>query len=142
MIGREAIAAALFAKLQNAAKFVTVSRRLKHWVDVAAADQPALFVTQRDEDIKTTPGLNPVSLIMADVYVYANTAGDKLLSPSTILNPLMDAIVTSLAPEVMSNKQTLGGLVQHCWIEGKVQTDEGVLGDQGVLIIPIVMKAA
>lgn len=139
-MNREAIYQALFVKLQAPASFKTASRRLKHWSDVAPADQPALFLTQRTETATATPGLNPVWLLNVDVYIYAHTNGDSAIAPSSILNPLIDAIVTALPFEVVSNKQTLGGLVQHCWIEGQVQTDEGSLGDQGVVIIPIVLK--
>jgi hypothetical protein len=31
----------------------------------------------------------------------------------------------------------LGGLVQHCWIAGRITTDEGVLGGQSVAIVPV-----
>lgn len=143
MISREPILAALFAKLQAVSTFAIASRRLQAWADVSPADQPALFLILRKEMVTTQPpGTDPVSLLYCDVYLYANTGGDKTIAPSTILNPLVDAIAAALVPDnVMTNKQTLGGLVQHCWIEGEIATDEGVLGDQGVVIIPIVIKA-
>ncbi|HXP74621.1 MAG TPA: hypothetical protein VN823_10790 [Stellaceae bacterium] len=53
------------------------------------------------------------------------------------MNPLLDAIETALAPDLVTNVQSLGGLVAHCWIAGKVETDEGVLGGQAVAIVPI-----
>ena len=147
---REAIWSALFAKLQTVSGIVTFSRRLKLWSDVAIADQPALFLTERYEDVNVAPhmavnrpGLNSLSVITADCYLYANTDTDPSIAPSTILNPLVDAVFAALAPDnVVSNKQTLGGLVSHCWIEGRITTDEGVLHPQGVVIIPILMKAA
>lgn len=140
---RESIYAALFAKVSQAATFVTISRRLQHWTDVAASAQPALFQAQVDETAHTTPGPGlPTSFILrVDLYLYANTGGDATLSPSTILNPLMDAVLNALAFEPNSGKQTLGGLVDYCVVDGRIQTDEGVLGNQGVVIIPIVMKS-
>lgn len=139
---REPIYAALFAKLQAVDGFVTVSRRLKHWADVPPVEQPALFMAQKRETVTTTPGLNPVWVFSVDVYLYAHTQGDANLSPGAILNPLIDSITAALAPEVVSNKQTLGGLVQHAWIDGSIETDEGVLGEQGVAIIPVTIKVA
>ena len=139
---REDIAAALFAKLQTAAGFKTASRRLRHWDDVPPAQQPALFLSLKTEDIATVPGLNPVSKITYDAVIYAHTAGNEKVTPSSLLNPLVDAVQATLKPDAAYNKQTLGGLVQHVWIEGRIVTDEGVLGDQGVVIIPIVMKVA
>ena len=46
---REPIYAALFTLASGAANFVTVSRRLRHWSDVGAAEQPALFMIQKSE---------------------------------------------------------------------------------------------
>jgi hypothetical protein len=141
-VNREPIYAALFAKLSSSYTFVTASRRLKHWSDVPPADQPALFLTQERETAATTPGLNTVWQGRASVYLYANTGENIEIAPSTILNPMVDAIEATLKPDPISNKQTLGGLVQHVWIEGDIQTDEGVLGPQGVVIIPLVFKFA
>lgn len=139
---RELIYSTLFDLLKGVGEFKTTSRRLKHWSDVAPAQQPALFVSQRTEIVTRIPGLNPVWDLHLDVYIYANTGGDKSLAPSQILNPLIDAIEEALKPNAIDNKQTLGGLVQHAWIDGAIETDEGVLGDQAVAIIPVVIKAA
>ncbi len=138
---REQIYAALFAKVAAAANFTTISRRLKHWADVPAGDQPALFMAQRKEIAQTVPGLQTVFVMHVDLYLYANTGGDSTTSPSTILNPLLDSVLASIAFDVVTNKQTLGGLVQYCVVDGEIATDEGVLGNQGVAIIPIQMKS-
>ena len=141
---REPIAVALFTKLQGVAQFATASRRLKTWQDVTPADQPALFLASRTE-LATwqAPGLGVIWQIFFDAYVYVNTGTDQTIAPSTVMNPLLDAIEQVLLPDnLITNKQTLGGLVQHCWIEGRIDTDEGLLGSQGVAIIPIVVKVA
>lgn len=138
---RESIYSALFAKLQGVGGFTTVSRRLKHWGDVPSGDQPALYMAQRKEHAATTPGLETVFELHVDLYLYANTQGDASLSPSTILNPLIDAVLAAINFDPITNKQTLGGLVEYCVVDGEIATDEGVLGDQGVVIIPIVMKS-
>jgi len=141
MITRETIYAALFSTLSAVAGFVTVSRRLKHWTDTPPAAQPALFVIQRREAVVTVPGLNPVYTLEVDAYLYAYS-GDLTASPAQLLNPLLDAVTATLLPDAATNKQTLGGLVQHCWIEGNIETDEGVLGSQAVAIVPIRIKYA
>jgi len=139
-MNREQIYSALFSRISEIDGFTTISRRLKHWDDVAPSEQPALFQTQKSESVSTVPGMNPVWEFNLELYIYARSSGDPFNSPAIILNPLVDAIVAALAPNPISNKQTLGGLVQHCWIEGAIETDEGVLGDQAVAIIPIIMK--
>ncbi len=138
-MNREQIYGALFAQAASAAGFVTASRRLRHWSDVGPAEQPALFQAQKSETAKRTRGLPPRWTLEVELYVYAQ-APDELTPPASVLNPLLDAIEAALAPsggDSATNTQTLGGLVSHCWIAGKVQTDEGVLGGQAVAIIPI-----
>lgn len=133
---REPIYAALFALVASSAGFVTVSRRLRHWTDVGAAEQPALFQIQKSESAEERAKLPPKWRASVDLYVYAQ-APDETTPPATVINPLLDAIAAALAPDPVSNVQSLGGLVAHCWIAGKIQTDEGVLGGQAVAIVPV-----
>ena len=133
---REPIYAALFALAASAASFVTVSRRLRHWSDVGAAEQPALFMIQKSENAEERRPLPVKWRASVDLYLYAQ-APDKLTAPATVLNPLLDAVEAALAPDPVGHVQTLGGLVSHCWIAGRIQTDEGVLGGQAVAIVPV-----
>lgn len=133
---REPIYAALFALVQSAAPFVTASRRLRHWSDVGAAEQPALFMIQKSEAAEERRPLPVKWRTSIDLYLYAQ-GPDEATPPSTVMNPLLDALEAALAPDAASNVQTLGGLVQHCWIAGRITTDEGVLGGQSVAIVPV-----
>ena len=135
-MNREPVYAALFALVQNAAPFVTASRRLRHWSDVAAAEQPALFAIQKSETAEERRPLPVKWRARVDLYLYAQ-APDELTPPATVMNPLLDAVEAALAPDPASHVQSLGGLVQHCWIAGRIETDEGVLGGQAVAIVPI-----
>lgn len=135
-MNREAIYGALFAKVGAAAGFATTSRRLRHWSDVGPAEQPALFQVQKSEAARRDTGLPPKWTLALDLFVYAH-APDDATAATTVMNPLLDAIETALAPDPVTNVQSLGGLVAHCWIAGKVETDEGVLGGQAVAIVPI-----
>ena len=47
MIVRETIYAALWELGASAAQFTSTNRRLRHWADVAAAEQPALFMSEK-----------------------------------------------------------------------------------------------
>ena len=135
MINREAIYSAMFALLSSSASFKRSGRKLPSWNDVSAGDQPAIFVIQKSETPKTVTNQPTVWMFTADVYLYAST-NDPATSPSQILNPIIDAVVSALKP-VGAENQTLGGLVQYCRMAGAIQTDEGVLGDQAIVIIPI-----
>jgi hypothetical protein len=56
-----------------------------------------------------------------------------------LLNPLLDSLEAALAPSPATGIQNLGlpTMVQHVYIQGKIETDEGVLGDQAIAVIPI-----
>jgi hypothetical protein len=139
MINREPIYAALFGLMETAADFVMVDRRLRHWSDVSPAEQPALFMAQKTElaSVKTL-GAPTVWTLSVDLYVYAHSS-DPYLAPATVLNPLLDAVEAALAPSATTGIQDLGvpAQVQHAYISGKIETDEGVLGDQAVAIVPV-----
>lgn len=138
-MNREAIYGSLFALLAGAGGFVTASRRLRHWSDVAAPEQPALFMVQKHETATRRPGLPPRWTLAVDLFVYAR-APDDVSPAGPVINPLLDAIEAALAPlgqDAARNAQTLGGLAYQAWIAGQVETDEGVLGGQAVAIIPI-----
>lgn len=137
----EAIYQALFALVSqvkaDGSGFVTVSRKLKHWTDVNGADQPALFQCQGIENYKPRQGLPPKVTLECKLWLYAKYPQDTSGLASPVLNPLKDAIFQALAPSVITGVQNLGGLVYHAWIEGDILTDEGVLGDQAAMVIPV-----
>ena len=141
-MNREAIATALFNLVKTAPGLVTSSRRLKHWSDVPTAEQPALFQAQGKEVLDTSTqklGGPAVHRLNFEIYLYVKST-DPLASPATVLNPLLDAVEAALTP-TLGTKQTLGGLAQHAFISGSIETDEGTLGDQAVAIIPVEVLA-
>ena len=113
-------------------------RRLRHWSDVAPAEQPALFMAQKSEQASVRKlGAPTVWTLAVDLYVYTHSS-DPYLAPATVLNPLLDAVEAALAPSAATGVQDLGlpSQVQHAYISGKIETDEGVLGDHAVAIVP------
>lgn len=139
MINREPIYGALFGLIETAADFTVVDRRLRHWSDVAPAEQPALFMAQKSETANVpTLGAPTVWTLAIDLYVYVHSS-DPYLAPATVLNPLIDAVEAALAPSATTGIQDLGlpATVQHAYISGKIETDEGVLGDQAVAVVPV-----
>jgi len=139
MITREPIYAALFALVAGAANFVTAERRWRHWSEVTPAEQAALFMLQKSElATVATLGAPTVWTLAVELYVYAH-ASDPYVAPATVLNPLVDSVEAALAPLSVTGVQNLGlpAMVQHAYIAGKIETDEGVLRDQSVAIIPV-----
>jgi hypothetical protein len=142
-MNREPLYEAVFALLAQAAPFKTASRRLRHWSAVEAAEQPALFQVQKRETAKQAEGSPTLWRAELDIYVYCQAPDDET-APTSVLNPLLDAIESALMPaggDVAAGTQTLGGLARHCWIAGAIETDEGALGGQAVAIVPIEILA-
>ena len=139
MITRESVYAALWSLVAQAGAFATASRRLRHWADVSPAEQPAVFLCEKGSEAKVKAlGAPVVWTLHADFYLYAHSS-DPYTAPATILNPLLDAVEAALAPSPATGIQDLGmpNVVQHAYISGKIETGEGVLGDQAIAIVPV-----
>lgn len=140
-IAREPIYAALFALVQSAAAShaVTIARRFVLASQVPPAEQPAVFQVEKSERVQhERRGLPSKYWLSVDLVVYVQ-AGDSASIPSQAINQILDAIDAALAPspdDPMHN-QTLGGLVEHAWIEGEALIVEGTLQDQSVAIVPV-----
>jgi hypothetical protein len=143
MIAREPIYRALWELATGSASFATAQRRLRHWADVSPAEQPALFMSEKGSVAKVKAlGAPVVWTLYADIYVYAHSS-DPYRAPAEILNPLLDAVEAALAPAPATGIQNLGmpAQVQHAYIAGKIETDEGTLGDQAIAIVPVEILA-
>jgi hypothetical protein len=140
-VARETIYSALFALVSGAADFTTAARKLEHWSDVGPEEHPAVFQRQLDEDRIQQRGLPSKVTLNVELYVYVHTLAQQLapnITPSQILNPLLDAIDACFPVDDQGNYvQTLGGQVSHCWISGKTEIFEGMIGDQAVAIVPV-----
>ena len=140
-MNREALYAGLFTQLSAINGFVTTSRILKHWTDMQSGDmQPALFQAQTREVAITTTGLPTKWECHVELYVYVRT--DGITPPSSIMNPLIDAITAVINQRsVITGKNDLGGIAGVEWarIDGEIETDEGKLGTQAVAIIPVLI---
>lgn len=139
----EPIYAALFGRVSGIAGLKTRSRKLKHWADVPAKQQPALYMSQAGETPEQTRGLPAKWRLKAELYLYVNPGEGRDVIPAQVMNPMLADIRAALAPDnVVSKVCTLGGLVSHCWISGEVEVYDGVLGDQAVALIPIEILTA
>src|SRR5215469_13714145 len=139
MIVRESIYGALWALGARAASFASANRRLRHWADVAPAEQPALFMSEKGgHAVAKGVGTSIRRTLYADFYIYVHSS-DPYLAPAMLLNPLLDALEEALAPSPATGIQNLGlpTMVQHAYIAGKIETDEGLLGDQAIAIVPV-----
>jgi hypothetical protein len=135
---RESIIDALFALLMaNPDTFATSGRRLKLWTQVT--EQPALFLRHDYDEVPTHPtGIPPRIVVACEAWVYARCEDPDDI-PEVVLNNLLDSIEISLRPAPGFERQTLGGLVHHCWLEGRIDIHPGDLDGQAIAVVPIKM---
>jgi hypothetical protein len=137
MSTREAYIDALYQTLITSSTFHTTGRRLVLWNLVN--EQPALFLRHVGDDNPPRPTrIPPRTVIDCEPWIYAK-APDPDSIPETVLNNLLDDIDRALQPAPASEAQTLGGLVTHCWIEGRIEIHPGDLDGQGIAVVPIKM---
>jgi len=139
-ITREQISVAFFNLVASAADFTAVSRRFVHWDQVNETQMPFLTVLKTGEVRgRQSEGL-PTLTINAHVFVYLSAGMDPEDTPDTAMNTLLDAIDAAVAPggadALNGNKQTLGGLVAHCYPFGPVFVDTGDVDGKAVAAIP------
>lgn len=141
-------------QVNGAAAFVTTSRKLPPAQSVAAARQPALYMLETQENVtEKAVGMALEEHEAGAIVLFRNTgAPDEV--PSTQLNTLRDAVVNQLRnftlspggalpvqPLAPGMPQTLGGLVYHCRIVGKILKNEGLQNQQGAIVFPISILA-
>jgi len=151
-IQREPIYAALWTLVSAdpGNLFITKQRRLLPWANVPAKNQPAMFLSETGgyaghlggTRIDYQTNLPVIWTLYADIYIYQYVS-NPMIAPGQELNPLIDAVEAALGPNEyvpgMGLVQNLGlpGMVQHARLQGKLQTDEGVLANQALAIMPV-----
>ena len=121
-VGREAIYSALFALLNgNIAGVNYYSRRISSFSQIDGTTLPALFLNEVGEQYSQWPLKAPSKVeLLAQCWIYTRVELAEDI-PATEINNIMDALESTIAPNSpMVPVQTLGGLVQHTWIEGRV----------------------
>jgi hypothetical protein len=119
------------------------SRKFKHFDKVGADIQPALFQTEIEEKITQRNRMPSLRIWRVNWTVYfSSDPGDDDDMPAVAMNDFMDALeaVFPDAGDEMGG-QTLGGLVDHCWIDGDVLKVAGDDDGQGMMVIPITIQA-
>lgn len=153
---REQISQALLAQLQSAtfaqpmgtnnlttwANQDPSARRLVLFDDpsLGSADQPALYLVAHDEEyVQQGRGVPRRTGMMFSAVCYCRAEKGEV--GDIYLNLMFEAIDTALAPQqgpdMVEGVSTLGGLVNRCWIRGRIFRDPGDLDNQAMLIVPI-----
>lgn len=128
------------------AGFVSMGRKHVKPPQLKTPDQPTLFqVFAEETGVPQKPPGYPAKLIMKGyliLYAYnpspQENIGQEELLGETILNNLLFAIDGALRPDDFNTgKYTIGGLVTHCWREGRSSLDPGIFGNQLGALLPL-----
>jgi hypothetical protein len=156
MISRETIYAALFALVSQGEgmagtiswgareTLAYTSRRVRLWTDIPA--QPALCQAEHDETVVQQTRLPFRRKFGASWLIYHADGADPNATPASSNNAILDAIEALFTPQPPDpgwndNRLTLGGLVHHCWIDGRILKDPGDLDSQALIVVPISILA-
>jgi hypothetical protein len=121
--------------------FVTMSRRIKMFNELPPESQPACFQVEHEDMEAQKTGMPYKTVLLANWVIFQCRAQND--AEPTIENNLIKAAVRkALQPKPADigfheKRNTLNGLVHHCFIEGRVFKDPGDIDGQGILIIPI-----
>ena len=144
---REQIAVAFFNLIEGAADFAGTSRRFVHWDKVNGnGTLPFLTMLKTGERRDRQEEGLPTLVLQYKVLIYTSAGLDPNDVPDTAMNALLDAIDQAVKPAgadaLNGNRQTLGGLVSHCYPLGDVFVDNGDVDGKGVAAIPFEILAA
>ena len=148
-VARESVYAALFALVSGLtdssgdAFFNTALRRMPTWTATPGpAQTPALYqVEGKEKSVVKGLGMPAKWELYPHLVIFTSVGQDQKAIPSQILNPILDALETVMPPgngqAGAIRRQSLGGLVYDCRIEGEVWINEASLGGTAVALVPI-----
>lgn len=141
-VTREAISTALFnllvnTKIAGLPAFKSTSRKAKIWSNTNVGDQPAMFLIHSGEEAVQNKAYGITKWhLHFDILIYARVDASPAATPDTTINTLLDAIDTQIRG-TQGERQTLGGVVHHAWIEGQILIDTGILDQQIAILVPV-----
>ncbi len=143
MITRNQIMDALMEVLEdNMPSIVEFTRRFKDLPSIAtSAQMPYLMLTKPREQYpaRAITQLPAKRTFRADITIALSAGTDQNGEPDRALCDILDQLDLALRPPVGSETLTLGGLVDHCYIEGDIICVPGDLDGIGMIQIPIVI---
>lgn len=130
------------AQLNGLPTFVTCSRKFRQWDAMAPSELPACFITHGFEFASQNVVGDTKWRTRALLYVYVPHSPDDEI-PGALLNNVLDSLDQCIAPAPWADgRQTLGGVVTRCYIDGEVIIAEGMqAADQmSIAMVPVTLE--
>lgn len=122
-----------------AAPFKTKGRRLLRPSEMQG--YPAIFVANIADDYVRRENQPPRVTMNVAIFLYSDAGTNPNAAPIEELQRLVDAVEAAIAiragTDLVNNRQTLGGLVHHAWIEGAVDFYPADYEKQSKAIVPV-----
>lgn len=135
MISRRDIMEALRAQLAAVPNVLTTGTRLLNHDQVS--NQPALFAVHVDErPIEEPYNLRGQREITAEIWLYTRGTERTDGNLETAIDDLIDGVETALAPDPITNVNTLGGIIEACWLE-RIQISPGHAEGQASAVVDV-----
>jgi hypothetical protein len=120
-------------------QFKYTSKHFQQWEGFDASNQPALFLRRITEDViqQRAYALNKYTMLY-EVWVYLRVeSNDTSFDPYSAIDPVIDALDATLAANNVTQRQTLGGLVDNTRIAGQIIIADGAEDGQAVIRVPV-----
>jgi len=149
IIPAENVYQALFDKVcqinSSSTPLITSSRRWRSWENYGDIAMPAFYQRQfPGAKLSQVRTFGPTRyLYHAELWFYfATDVNDFETVTSTVINNYLAAVDAILAPDVRTpggarQQLGLGPQIEHCWIDGSVIMDEGLVVPSAILLIPV-----
>jgi hypothetical protein len=138
MPSRNDVAAALLAKLAGAYAFTSTSRRNRDPQRIGPSQAPCLFLLDHEESYtRPSPDVPPVREIAFVALVYVDVGNNENAIPAAVMNDILDALDVALAGDPCTGRETLGGLVFSCTIDGTIERSSGDMTGKAAAAVPI-----
>lgn len=118
----------------------TISQYFQIWDDVVAANQPAIFLYRGPQNFTSKHVFGVTKLLWrVSIFIYFRADGFKTRNtyPDQITDQICDSLEQLFQTSTRDGRQTLGGTVWHCWIEGNIVTDPGIVDGQAIVVCPL-----
>lgn len=119
----------------------TFTQHLKSFDDFPPEQQPAftLYRMHQIADQKTFGVTRwqwkAALIIFYRIDAYQCPQGQAF--PEVLVDNFIDAVEQRFQTDPLNNRFTLGGLVYHCWIDGAIAFDSGIVDNQAIIVIPL-----
>lgn len=146
IVARKTIAAALLAQLVSGGQFTNYGRRLRKPEQSASPGKPGVYLIKTKEtykfDSEDDQGVPPTRSMDFLAVLYTDVGADETAVPADVIDDLLDALDTALAPTVLDQlnnggRQTLGNRVYSARIMGDVDFAPGDIQGKGSTAIEI-----